>query len=210
MAVKSQNFNIKRLWNSKKSKKNHIWIRFLKNSIRRKTMIKDPLVQDLLYEVINEEEDGSIKIVECLIKGKVTDEEIAEATELRLNIVRRVLYKLYDAGLASYKRSKDPETQWYTYTWKFEVEHVEEMINRKNQEIVSNLKSILDYEENNMFFACKSNDCRCTFDEASENGFICPKCDGVMEYMDNAPIIEQIKEDLVIYDEIDFGVNKNS
>ncbi|MDO9044151.1 MAG: transcription factor, partial [Methanobacteriaceae archaeon] len=62
--------------------------------------MKDPLVQELLYEVINEEEEGSINIIECLIEGKVTDEEIAEYTELRLNIVRRVLYKLYDAGLA--------------------------------------------------------------------------------------------------------------
>ena len=31
--------------------------------------------------------------------AKNTDEEIAEETEIRLNIVRRILYKLYDAGL---------------------------------------------------------------------------------------------------------------
>ncbi|PKL67366.1 MAG: transcription factor E [Methanobacteriales archaeon HGW-Methanobacteriales-1] len=174
-------------------------------------MMKDPLVQELLYEVINEEEEGSINIIECLIEGKVTDEEIAEYTELRLNIVRRVLYKLYDAGLASYKRSKDPETQWYTYTWKFETERVEEMIKRKHDEIVSNLKSILEYEENNMFFVCKTSDCRCTFDEASENGFICPKCDGEMEFVDNVPIIEQIKEELHLYDghEVDFGAENS-
>jgi transcription initiation factor TFIIE subunit alpha len=175
-------------------------------------MIKDPLVQELLYEIINEEDEGSINIVECLIEGKVTDEEIAENTELRLNIVRRVLYKLYDAGLASYKRSKDPETQWYTYTWKFESERVQEMINHKHDKIVSDLKSILDYEENNMFFACKTNDCRCTFDEASENGFICPKCDGEMEFMDNGPIIEQIKEELSLYENvpnIDFGTENS-
>jgi len=163
-------------------------------------MLENPLVQDLLIEIINEEDEGSISIVDCLVKGKVTDEEIAEATELRLNIVRRVLYKLYDAGLASYKRSKDPETQWYTYTWKFEAERVIEMINNRHSEIVTNLKEILEYEENNIFFACKNNDCRCSFDEASENGFICPKCDGEMEYMDNGPIIDQIKEEIDLYE----------
>ena len=42
-----------------------------------------------------------------MLKGKTTDEEIAEETEIRLNIVRRVLYKLYDAGIATYKRSKE-------------------------------------------------------------------------------------------------------
>jgi transcription initiation factor TFIIE subunit alpha len=41
------------------------------------------------------------------LNGKNTDDEIAEETEIRLNIVRRILYKLYDAGVASYKRSKD-------------------------------------------------------------------------------------------------------
>ncbi|MCK9152220.1 transcription factor E [Methanobacterium alcaliphilum] len=170
-------------------------------------MLKDPLVQALIHDIIDEEEEGSITIVDCLIKGKVTDEEIAEETELRLNIVRRVLYKLYDAGLASYKRSKDPETQWYTYTWKFEEERVEEMITKRHGEIVANLKSILEFEENNMFFACKTNDCRCTFDEASENGFICPKCDGEMEYMDNSPIIAQIKEELSLYENSGYGMD---
>ncbi|MBU4547715.1 MAG: transcription factor, partial [Euryarchaeota archaeon] len=106
-------------------------------------MFNDPIVLELINDVIDEEDEGSISIVECLIKGKVTDEEIAETTEFRLNIVRRVLYKLYDAGLASYKRSKDPETQWYTYTWKFETERVTDMIKRRHQKIVTQLKEIL-------------------------------------------------------------------
>ncbi|MBU4535050.1 MAG: transcription factor E [Euryarchaeota archaeon] len=177
-------------------------------------MFNDPIVLELINDVIDEEDEGSISIVECLIKGKVTDEEIAETTEFRLNIVRRVLYKLYDAGLASYKRSKDPETQWYTYTWKFETERVTDMIKRRHQKIVTQLKEILEYEETNMFFACKSNDCRCSFEEASENGFICPKCNGEMEYMDNTPVIKQIKEELSLYEshgyEIDFGVAESN
>jgi transcription initiation factor TFIIE subunit alpha len=176
-------------------------------------MLEDPIVQNLLIEIINEEDESSISIVDCLVKGKVTDEEIAETTELRLNIVRRVLYKLYDAGLASYKRSKDPETQWYTYSWKFESERVIEMIKNRHSEIVTNLKEILEYEENNIFFACKTNDSRCSFDEASENGFICPKCDGELEYIDNSPVIDQIKEEIDLYENsgfhAEFGVENS-
>jgi len=170
-------------------------------------MINDPLALELIHEVIDEEDEASISIVECLIKGKVTDEEISESSEIRLNIVRRVLYKLYDAGLASYKRSKDPETQWYTYTWKFEPSRIKNMINRRHEEIIAELKDILDYEENNMFFTCKNNDHRCSFEEASENGFICPKCNGEMEYMDNTPVIRQIKEELNIYESYGFEVD---
>ena len=83
-------------------------------------MIDEQVLQELIHEIITEEEEEeAIPVLECLMKGKVTDEEISEKTQLKLNIVRRILYKLYDAGVASYKRSKDPETQWYTYTWKF-------------------------------------------------------------------------------------------
>ena len=81
----------------------------------KKSILKDPLTKSLIIDVIEDEEN--LPIVQALIKGVKTDEEIAEKTQIRLNIVRKVLYKLYDAKLASYKRSKDPETQWFTYAW---------------------------------------------------------------------------------------------
>ena len=55
------------------------------------------------------------EIIDCLKNGYTTDEEISEKTNCKLNIVRKILYKLYDMRLASYKRDKDKETQWYTY-----------------------------------------------------------------------------------------------
>ena len=159
-------------------------------------MLNNPLVQDLLYGIINEnneEDDCSMQVIEYLDKGFVTDEDIAEATELRLNIVRRVLYKLYDAGLASYKRSKDPDTQWFTYEWTFERENVKEMCIKKRDEEIQKLRDALEFEENNMFFLCKSNDCRLTFDDASELGFVCPECGNTLEFADNNEIIKQLK-----------------
>jgi transcription initiation factor TFIIE subunit alpha len=51
------------------------------------------------------------------IKDKPSDAAIAEETEIKLNTVRKILYKLYDARVASYKRSKDPETNWEIYNW---------------------------------------------------------------------------------------------
>ncbi|MGZ7210340.1 MAG: transcription factor E, partial [Methanobacterium sp.] len=86
---------------------------FIKSSLSKEgvEMLNEPLVQELILEITDDNEN-SISIIKCLLDGKVTDEEISEEIELRLNIVRRILYKLYDAGIASYKRSKDPETQW--------------------------------------------------------------------------------------------------
>jgi len=178
-------------------------------------MLKDPLVLELLDEIIQEEDEGSISVVECLVDGKVTDEEIAEETELRLNIVRRILYKLYDAGIASYKRSKDPETQWYTYSWKFEQDKIIDMIKSKHEEVLKELRECLKYEENNIFFECKTNNCRCSFEEASENNFVCPECGNELEYKDNSVFINKLKEEINFYESdnlsISFeGSNQNS
>ena len=69
-------------------------------------MIDDPLVKQLLTTVV--EDESNLPIVEALNDGIETDEEIANKTGIKLNIVRKILYRLYDMGIASYKRSKDP------------------------------------------------------------------------------------------------------
>ncbi|MDD3985428.1 MAG: transcription factor E [Methanobacterium sp.] len=156
-------------------------------------MLDDPTFQEIIIDITNDEE-SSVPIIECLLKEKTTDEEIAEETEIRLNIVRRILYKLYDAGVATYKRSKDPETQWYTYSWRFEQEKITDIISRKYEKFSKEIEKSLEYEEENMFFLCSSNEHRYNFDEASENNFQCPKCGGALEYQDNSTIIVELKQ----------------
>lgn len=157
-------------------------------------MLNEPLVQELIYEV-TEDNENSISIIKCLLEGKITDEEISEEIELRLNIVRKILYRLYDTGLASYKRSKDPETQWYTYSWKFEKDKVIEIIAKKFEENSREMEESLAYEEDNMFFAC-INGCRYNFEEASEYNFVCPECEKKLEYQDNTTLITELKEQM--------------
>ncbi len=156
-------------------------------------MLSNPVVQEILMDITNDEKN-SVSIIECILKGKTFDEEIAEETEIRLNIVRKVLYKLYDAGIATYKRSKDPETNWYIYSWKFEQEKVFNIINKKYKKFSEEIEKSLEYEEENMFFACKDNGHRYKFEEASENNFICPKCGESLEYQDNSTIIVELKQ----------------
>ena len=69
---------------------------------------------------VTHDADTSEKILDCLFTAEVTDEQIAEATGIKLNFVRKILYKMYDVGMANYTRKKDPETQWFTYYWRFD------------------------------------------------------------------------------------------
>ena len=155
-------------------------------------ILNEPLVQELILKV-TEDNEHSLTIIKCLLEGKTTDEVISEEMELRLNIVRRILYKLYDAGLASYKRSKDPETQWYTYSWTFEKDSVVATISKNYEEKTEEIEESLAYEEDNMFFACV-NGCRFKFEEAAEYNFICPNCEKTLEYQDNSSLITELKE----------------
>jgi transcription initiation factor TFIIE subunit alpha len=166
---------------------------FIKSSLSKEgvEMLNEPLVQEFIHGITKDAEN-SISIIKCLLEGKLTDEEISEKIELRLNIVRRILYKLYDAGIASYKRSKDPETQWYTYSWKFDTEKVIETISENYKQNSKEIEESLAYEEENMLFKCV-NGCRYKFEEASELNFICPECDIALEYQDNSSLINELK-----------------
>ena len=157
-------------------------------------MINDPLVKTLLTNVV--EDESNLPIVQSLLDGIETDEEIANKTGIKLNIVRKVLYRLYDMGLANYKRSKDPETQWFTYNWKFEKEEVINRIIKDSEDYLKMLHDELDREENNMFFVCPQGHVRLDFDDSSDYEFLCPECDEELEFQDNTQIIKQIKEDI--------------
>ena len=154
----------------------------------------DPAVEKILMDITNNEE-GSVSIIECILNGKTFDSEIAEETEIKLNRVRKILYKLHDAGIASYKRTKDPETNWFIYSWKFDQEKVSDIISKKHQKNSEEIEKSIKYEEENMFFACKSNGHRYMFEKASEFNFVCPECDESLEYQDNtARIVELLNE----------------
>lgn len=155
----------------------------------------------LIDNNIQDSVDNTITpIIKSLIDGIETDEEIAEKTGIKLNIVRKMLYKLYDLKIANYKRSKDPETQWFTYSWKFEKDELISKIKKDTEIELSKLNAQLEEEEQNMFFVCPYGHVRVNFDVASDYDyqFLCPVCDEELELQDNAEIIENLKANIAM------------
>ena len=142
------------------------------------------------------------EIIACLQDGYSTDEEISEKISCKLNIVRKILYKLYDMRLASYKRDKDKETQWYTYDWTFnDAEYKKLEFDLASSEL-KRLNEELDYEVNNMFFVCPYGHYRLDFEDASTVEFLCPECDVDLEFDDNQEKINRIKEEIRAVEEV--------
>jgi transcription initiation factor TFIIE subunit alpha len=157
-------------------------------------------IQFIADDIKETVEEIIIPIIKALIDGIETDEEIAEKTGIKLNIVRKILYKLYDMGLANYKRSKDPETQWFTYSWKFDSEEIVNIINKESNDELKMLNDELEREENNMFFVCPHGHVRLDFNEATDlyYEFSCPACGEELEFQDNTSTIKQIKDEIKI------------
>ncbi|MDR2624615.1 MAG: transcription factor E [Methanobrevibacter sp.] len=168
-------------------------------------MLKNRIVLEYLNGII--EDEDNIPIIECLLEDMNSDEKIAEKTNIKLNIVRRILYRLYDSGLTTYKRNKDPETQWYTYFWKFDTDSVYLNLNEKYEMYVSRLEALLKFEEDNMFFACENGHMRVDYNRAADLEFICPDCGNKIVFKGNEERISDIKREIKKYKKIHKEVN---
>ncbi len=128
--------------------------------------------------------------------GEGTDETITNDCktrfnkEVRLNTVRKVLYKLYDHGLVSCTRVRDEKTGWFIFYWRLQPDQIDAFIRSRKKRALDKLKQRLDYERNHTFFICKTdNEVRVTFEEAMEGSFKCGKCGNQMESTENGEVV---------------------
>ena len=146
------------------------------------------------------DEDITENIKERLEEAGI-DFEPDDTEILKLNTVRRTLYKLYSAKLAQFRRIRDKSTGWFIYYWWHEFDLIEEILIEKKKIIQKKLRERLEFEENNYFFICKNcedSKKKYAFDEAFELNFRCFECGGALEAQDNQDIINFIKKEIVL------------
>jgi transcription initiation factor TFIIE subunit alpha len=138
-------------------------------------------------------EDG-VRVVEVL-KGvhEIIDIDIVDQTEIRLNTIRKTLYRLYDHSLVALRRSRDKETGWFIFHWRLQPDQLEGFIFNQKRRVLEKLETRLRYEKNHEFYSCQTQGCRpLPFEQAFEVLFRCPTCNKPMSYVTNNKIIETI------------------
>ncbi|MFX1396961.1 MAG: transcription factor [Promethearchaeota archaeon] len=167
-------------------------------------IIGGPVAIEVGNELLNSEgeditdEDITENIKERLEEAEI-DFEPNDPETLKLNTVRKTLYKLYSAKLAQFRRIRDKSTGWFIYYWWHEFDLIEEILIEKKKVIQKKLRERLHFEKNNYFFVCRSceqSKYKHDFDEAFELNFRCPECNGTLEAQDNDKIIEFIKKQI--------------
>jgi transcription initiation factor TFIIE subunit alpha len=144
------------------------------------------------------------------IEGTDIDFEPGDSEILKLNTVRKTLYKLYSEKLAQFRRIRDKSTGWFIYYWWHEFDLVEEILIEKKKLIESKLRDRLQFEQENYFFICQNcedSNIKYNFEEAFELNFRCPDCGGSLEAQDNQEIIELLKSKIALIQDIKISID---
>jgi len=136
-----------------------------------------------------------VKVARALLNTEdVTDEEIASATGLKINIVRKVLYDMFGKALITGIRVKDEKKGWFVYRWRAKQDHVDNFIENQKKKILDRLYKRLEHEDSTEFYHCSNHDCpRVKFDVAVELFFKCPNCKGPLNMVDNSRVKEALR-----------------
>ncbi|MHA1368679.1 MAG: transcription factor E [Promethearchaeota archaeon] len=128
------------------------------------------------------------------LKGKeITDQELAERLGEDINTTRKNLYKILDYNLVTYRRTRDKKNGWIIFYFKENFNGYENILIDINNEKIRTWKKELEYEQQNIFYACDAGCTRLTFDKAAEIDFRCPSCDEILNFQDNSQRIENLK-----------------
>jgi transcription initiation factor TFIIE subunit alpha len=149
--------------------------------------------------------EEAIQIVSVLKEtGETTDDVIAAETEIRLNTVRKILYKLYDHSLVGLRRSRDKNTGWFIFHWRLQLDQLEGFILNQKRRVLEKLEARLRYEQAHDFYYCFTEGCkRIPFEDAMELVFRCPTCNKLLMHFDNSELketltqrVEQLRKEL--------------
>jgi transcription initiation factor TFIIE subunit alpha len=152
----------------------------------------DDVTLSRVAQALGEEE--AIKLIDILKNAEeTTDDEIATKTGIRLNSVRKILYKLYDHSLVSLRRTRDPKTGWFIFHWRLQADQLEGFIQSQKRRVLEKLNIRLEFEKNHDFYYCYTPGCkRIPFEDAVELVFKCPTCGKPLMHFDNDRILEAL------------------
>jgi len=153
----------------------------------------DPVLMEILARIAG---GRGYDVAKELMGEEITDEEIAKRMGIRVNLVRKILYSLYENRVVSYHRVRDEHSGWYVYYWRIEPERAREYFNNNKRQLIQKLEDRLDTERNTNYFSCGNGDLKLPFELAVENDFKCPRCGDKLTPYDNSGVITALERQI--------------
>jgi transcription initiation factor TFIIE subunit alpha len=129
---------------------------------------------------------------------EITDEDLAAICDINKNIVRKILYILYENKLSDFRKEKEKKKNWWIYYWRDNFDNLQTFIRLKQEQVLQKLALRMEYEESNVFHRCENEECRylAPFEEAMEIDFRCPKCESNLNHFENMNVKEFLREQI--------------
>lgn len=140
-----------------------------------------------------------------LEKNDVTEEWLTKRTEMKLSVVRKILYDMYEIGLIDFRKERDEKTSWFIYHIYFKHENFNKIVyDRLKYILEKKLKPRLQYELSHSFYECPKHKKVFTEAEALQFNFKCPyeDCGMVMLQRKNQHIIDKLNKYIQIIEKI--------
>ncbi|RLG56911.1 MAG: transcription factor E [Hadesarchaea archaeon] len=153
-------------------------------------VLDNPVLIELLKQVAGEH---GYEVAKTISGEELTDDEVAKRTGMRINLVRRILYDLYDNRVVNYRRVRDENSGWYVYYWQLDPERAMGYVNANRRLLLQKLEEQLNQEKNTIYFSCDNGCPKIPFEQAAENDFRCPRCGGKLESYDNSRVITSLE-----------------
>lgn len=171
-------------------------IKCMKSKIKRQSRKSRQMEKyySTVTEVAGEE---ALPVVEYMHgKENISEFKIADATNVEVNKIRSMLYRLHEQNLVTYYRKKDRKKGWYISYWTLNSKGFPHLIRTMRRQKLEHLRERLNKEERNLnsFFICPNICTRLDFETAVECGFRCPECGELIALQDNTRTILNLRE----------------
>ncbi len=160
-----------------------------------KELLSLKTTQEFLKTIGGSEAPELVRI--CLSKKKdVTDEQIGKKLPLKVTEIRTILNRLHYRGIASYQKTRDSKSGWYSYTWKIETRRLAEALLEQQTEEIEKLEQKASFEQNYALFGCDKGCSTMPFEIATEYQFKCPECTKSMNAINTARRQKAIRQQI--------------
>ncbi len=159
--------------------------------------MKNNRLAELITLLVNGHGDEEIlRVSNVLLRGEAEERRIAEAANLKLQFVRRALYKLHENHIVKYRKVKDNEKKWYDVFWELDIEGLKMSLRKRANNVIETLTRKLKYEKGNIIYACISDEShlRVSLEQAAERDFNCPICGSPLYPSNSEKVINRLED----------------
>jgi len=166
------------------------------------------VIKEVTLSLLEDEEgidpEVAQRTVDIILRREAIDEEIAGELGVDPREVRKVLYKLHERGVVSFRKERRKEYRYPVYAWSLNLREVLRRGLEIKERELEDVERALTNDMSHPMFHCGNEECPVlSFEEAMECEFRCPNCGEMLQEVDMTEerrrmeeLAEELKEEI--------------